>query len=206
MDFSINGVFDAQTLKTLQLLNVPRLGFDLRAKSLNLIPFHVLKSLIPHFKGHKNDLIFENDQLSTIRSFLDLLGEDRSKFNLQFRDKLDPSFYHSIHHDFSWFFHPESNWEVILQLHNLKSVYLPVEFKQIYQNLDGLWKIIQARQLEVIIHLDSILESDLFVHEKNLNLSADLGKEVEVGFRQIDQSRLSNLKFWKRNYENIARQ
>jgi hypothetical protein len=204
MDFSINGIYDAQTLKTLQALNVNRIGFDLRSKSLNIVPFHVLKTLIPYFKLHKNELIFQNDQPSTISSFLDLLGDDKSRFILQFRDQLEPSFYQSLGHAFSWFFHPDSEWEVILNLPNLRTVYLPLEHRNCYQHLNGLWQIIQARQLEVIIHLNSILDSEHFILEKNLNLSADLGKDIEIGFRQIDQKRISNLKIWRSPNENIA--
>jgi hypothetical protein len=61
--------------------------------------------------------------------------------------------------------------------------------------------MIHARDLKVILHVESFLDLELYVHEKNLNLSVDLGKEMEIGFRQIDQFRLTNLSIWRTTYE-----
>ncbi len=206
MDLLIHGVFDAQTLKTLQTLHVPRIGFDLRGKSLNLIPFHVLKSLIPQFKSHQCYLTFENDRASTVKSFLDLLGEEKNKFELEFRDQQPASFYAELNHPFSWFFHPEGDWDSIIQLKNLKTIVLPVKFQDRYQNLPKLWHTIQERELQVILHVDSFADLELYVREKNLTLSVDLSKEMEIGFRQIDQARLMNLRIWRMTYETAVGQ
>ena len=206
MDLVIHGVYDAQTLKTLQHLSVNSLGFDLRGRHTNLIPFHLLKALIPHFLNHKNYLIFENDKLETVNSFLSLLGDEKDKFEIQFRDIQSFSYYASINHSFSWFYHPEGDWESILTLPHLKSIVLPVRYKNHYQSLTRLWDFIGARNLQVILHVDSFSEVELYVHEKNLTLSVDLGKEVEMGFRQIDQNRLTNLRIWRMNYESASGQ
>lgn len=206
MDLLIHGVFDAQTLKTLQALGVPRIGFDLRGKSLNLIPFHVLKSLIPQFKMGQCYLTFENDRASTIRSFLDLLGDDKNKFELEFRDQQSAEYYASIDHAFSWFFHPEGDWQSIIQLPQLKTVVLPVKHQSYYENLHSFWHTIQERNLQVILHVDSFSDLELYVREKNLTLSVDLSKDMEIGFRQIDQSRLMNLSIWRWKYETAAGQ
>jgi len=201
MEILIHGVFDATTLKTLQAQNVPRIGFDLRGKSLNLIPFHVLKSLIPFFKNQKNYLTFENDKLTTVVSFLDLLGEEKNKFVLEFRDIQETSYYASVHHPFSWFFNPEGDWENILTLPHLAALVLPVKFKEIYQDLPRLWHLIETRNLEVILHVDSFSDLELYVQKKNLTVSVDLGKEMELSFRKIDQLRLMNLRIWRTAYE-----
>ena len=201
MDLLIHGVFDAVTLKTLQSLNASRIGFDLRGKSLNLIPFHVLKSLIPNFRISQAYLTFENDKASTISSFLDLLGEDRHKFQLEFRDTQPFAFYASIDHPFTWFFNPDGDWENILSLPTLRALVLPVKYQEIYQNLPKLWQLIEYRKLQVILHAESFADLELYVGEKNLTLSVDLGKEMEVGFRQIDQFRLINLSIWRTTYE-----
>jgi hypothetical protein len=201
MDLLIHGVFDATTLKTLQSLHVPQLGFDLRGKSLNLIPFHVLKSLIPSLKNQKSYLTFENDKATTVISFLSLLGEEKNKFELEFRDTQHVSYYASINHPFTWFFNPEGDWENILTLPHLKSLVLPVKFKEIYQNLPKLWHMVQARNLQVILHVESFSDLELYLQEKDLTLSVDLGKEMEIGFRQIDQFRLMNLSIWRTTYE-----
>lgn len=201
MELLIHGVFDATTLKTLNALHVPRIGFDLRGKSLNLIPFHVLKSLIPSFKSQKNYLTFENDKAETVMSFLSLLGEEKNKFELEFRDTQHVSFYASIKHPFNWFFNPEADWESILTLPHLQAVILPVKLQESYQGLHKLWHIIQAQNLQVILHVESFSDLELYVHEKNLTLSVDLGKEMEIGFRQIDQFRLMKLSIWRTTYE-----
>ncbi|MBA2404003.1 MAG: hypothetical protein H0V66_04460 [Bdellovibrionales bacterium] len=201
MELLIHGVFDATTLKTLQALYVPAIGFDLRGKSLNLIPFHVLKSFIPSLKTQKCYLTFENDKVATVVSFLSLLGNEKDKFELEFRDTQHVSYYASIPHPFTWFFHPEGDWENILTLPQLKALVLPVKYKEVYQNLPHLWQMIQARDLKVILHVESFEDLELYVQDKNLNLSVDLGKEMEIGFRQIDQFRLMNLSIWRTNYE-----
>jgi hypothetical protein len=201
MEIIIHGVFDALTLKTLQSLHVPGIGFDLRGKSLNLVPFHVLKSMIPSFKSQKNYLTFENDKAATVISFLSLLGDEKDKFELEFRDTQHVSFYASINHSFTWFFNPEGDWENILTLPNLTALVLPVRFKEIYQDLPKLWHMVQARSLKVILHVESFEDLGLYVQEKHLTLSVDLGKEMEVGFRQIDQFRLMNLGIWRTTYE-----
>lgn len=201
MDLLIHGVFDATTLKTLQSLNVPRIGFDLRGKSVNLVAFHVLKNLIPSFKLAQAYLTFENDKLATVNSFLSLLGDDKEKFNLEFRDTQHVSFYASLNHSFTWFFHPEGDWQNILTLPNLKALVLPVKYQDIYQQLPKLWQMVEARKLEVVIHVESFSDLELYLHEKNLTLSVDLSKEMEVGFRQVDQFRLLNLSIWRNDYE-----
>lgn len=206
MDLLIHGVFDALTLKTLQALGTSRIGFDLRGKSLNLIPFHVLKSLIPHFKTQMHYLMFENDKVETVKAFLDLLGDEKNKFELEFRDQQPASYYASIHHDFSWFYHPEGDWENILNLPHLKTIVLPVKHQTHYQNLPKLWHIIQERDIQVILHVDSFSDLELYLREKNLTLSVDLGKDMEIGFRRIDQSRLMNLSIWRRKNEIAAGQ
>jgi len=206
MDLLVQGVYDIQTLKTLQQQNISALAFDLRGKSLNLIAFHVLKNLIPHFKLHQNFLIFENDKLQTVNSFLNLLGEDKNKFELQFRDHLGLDFYSQINHPFSWFFTTKTDWKGILELPMLKTIFLPVDLKHEYENLSELWNLILKRHLKVIVHSSSFFELEKFIFDKNLHLSVDLGHEMENGFRQIDQVRLSNHPIWKNLYESASGQ
>ncbi len=206
MDLLVQGVYDIQTLKTLQQQNISGLAYDLRGKSLNLIPFHVLKTIIPLFKTHKNYLIFENDKIQTVHSFLSLLGEDKHKFELQFRDNLGIDYYSQVHHAFGWFFSGEGDWRNILKLPMLKTLILPADLQSNYQNQPELWDLVHQRHLEVIIHVNSFAELEKFPLEKNLHLSIDLGKEMEISFRQIDQVRLSNLSLWKSSYESASGQ
>lgn len=133
MELLVHGIYDAQTLQTLLESGIFRLGLDLRPRSLNLIPFHVLKTLLPLMKEREVHLIFEEDKEETVRSFLDLLGENKNKFILQFRDQRPVNFYANFHHPFSWMFHPEGEWEEILKLKELKTLILPVKWKNHYQ-------------------------------------------------------------------------
>lgn len=206
MDLFIHGVYDAQTLKTLSQLNVKKLGLDLRGKSLNLIPFHTLKSLIPFLDNVEAHLIFENDRPETVKSFLNLLGSDQTKFILQFRDTQEAAYYNSFAHPYSWFFDPDGDWENILRSPLLKTLILPVSFKAEYQSLPKLWHMIQQRLLPVVLHVDSFSDLQLYEHEKNLTLSVDLGREMECSFRKIDQARLSSLSIWRKNHETSAGQ
>ena len=66
--------------------------------------------------------------------------------------------------------------------------------------------MIQERNLKVVLHVESFSDLELYVHEKNLSLSIDLGKEMELGFRRIDQNRLLNLNVWRKNYASVAGQ
>lgn len=206
MDLFIHGIYDAQTLKTLGQLNVKKLGLDLRGKSLNLIPFHTLKSFIPMLTDQEVHLIFENDKPATVNSFLSLLGTDQTRFVLQFRDTQEAAYYNSFAHPFSWFFHPDGDWENILRSPLLQTLILPVKFKQDYQSLPKLWHMIQERLLPVVLHVESFTDLNLYVHEKNLTLSVDLGRDMECSFRKIDQSRLSSLSIWRKNHETLAGQ
>jgi hypothetical protein len=204
MDILVQGIYDPQTFKNLQLLPVGRMAFDLRGKSLNLIPFHVLKSLIPMFKQHKNYLIFENDKLTTVVSFLSLLGNDKFKFELQFRDQQSPAFYSSLQHPFGWFFAPTAQWQEIMQNPWLRTIYIPVSLKDELRHLPKFWDLTQEHSIEVILQVNSFSELDLYNREKNLTLSVDLGKELEISFRQIDQNLLFNLSIWRNGHESAA--
>jgi len=206
MRVSVHGVYDLITLKNLQDSGADAIGFDLRAQSLNLVPFHVLKTLIPFFKLHQNYLAFENDKESTINSFLDLLGDDSQKFTLQLRDeKYDPKF-GTIKADMAWFYHPEGDWEKILRVDSVKEIFLPLRFQEDYSKNKKLWSIINERELFVHLHTQSASDFDIIHNQKNLSLSFDLGPEVEDSFRTINQGKLSALKLWRGKYETAAGQ
>jgi hypothetical protein len=206
MDLLIHGIYDASTLQTLRSLNVSRFGFDLRGFSSNLIPFHTLQDLIPQISGSKSYLTFENDKETTIASFLNLLGDHRHKFTLGFRDQRPLEFYQSFHHPFTWMFHPLADWASILTSDHLQALVLPLKHIEFYQDLPRLWHQVQDRMLPVILHVESFSDLGLYVREKNLTLSVDLGRDMECGFRTIDQARLQNLSVWRTTHATTAGQ
>jgi hypothetical protein len=201
MDLFIHGVYDSLTLKTLRDLGVSRVGFDLRGSSLNLVPFHILQSLTPALGPMEASIIFQDDKESTIRAFLDLLGPQRRNFSLEFRDKREVHFYESFHHPFYWMFDPHTNWKEILALKDAKGVILPLKWKEHYQDLPAFWHLVEEKQLEVHLHLESFAELEAITPERNLCLSLDLGRDVEKSFRSVDQDRLLKLRKWRKGNE-----
>lgn len=206
MDLLIHGIYDANTLDTLLSKSVSRLGFDLRARSFNLIPFATLKEFIRELKGAPFHLIFENEKEATILSFLDLLKEFKHQMILEFRDQLPANFYHHLNHPFFWTFHPSADWQSILEVENLKGVLLPTQWRSLYQTLPLLWDTIEKRQLVTYLHLNQLKELESVPLDSTLKLSIDLTSEVESGYRRVDQEKLKSLKLWRSHHENIAGQ
>lgn len=200
----ISGIYDATTLSTIRDLGGRSIGFDLRGRSVNLVPFGTLKSILTKFTDIESVLLFENDKESTVFSFLNLLGEFRSRICLQFRDQMPASYYQQFETPFYWMFHPESNWQEILYLKNLKGVILPLKYQSFYQENPGLWNLIQGNGIEVLLHVETVKEMDLMMDQEGLNLSFDLTKEFENGFRSVDYEKLKKLKIWRYIHEDLA--
>ena len=88
----------------------------------------------------------------------------------------------------------------------LRTIVLPVKYEYAYQNLPKFWDMVQYRNLQVIVHVETFKDLELYVQEKNLILSVDLGRDFESSFRKIDQSRLSNLRIWRISNESATGQ
>lgn len=69
-----------------------------------------------------------------------------------------------------------------------------------------MWSLIQEKNLEVILHVESLEEIKGFQNERHLTVSIDLGHEVKKGIREVDQKKLSEFKVGGKLNENIARQ
>jgi hypothetical protein len=65
----IHGCYDSKTLETLLKLGATDFAFDLRGRSLNLIPFHELKNLLNHMSPRKVFISFANDNPFLSESF-----------------------------------------------------------------------------------------------------------------------------------------
>jgi hypothetical protein len=200
----VNGIYDETTLKTLQDLGVEYFGFDLRGRSSNLIPFTRLNLCLNQVKDAKVILSFENDLSSTVLSFINLLEPHKRNFSLLFRDHQPASYYENINKDFYWMFHPDGDWQSILQLKTLKGLFLPLKWQMQYQNIPKLWEIVENRKLEIFIHADSFSEIGKASTLEDINLSVDLGNEVESSYRSIDQARLSRMRIWKGKNETFT--
>ena len=197
----VHGCYDLKTLKTLETFGVSFV-FDLRARSSNLVPFHHLKTLLPHIHSSEVFLSFEDDRPETIESSLSLLKDFPQKLTLIFRDHRPASFYHNLDHSFFWMFHPEGDWRTILTLPGLRGVLLPIKWQSFYQSQNEMWSMIEARNLDVYIHADSFEETLSLESTAGLKLSIDLTSEVEVGFRTVDQEKLKRMKIWRSNNES----
>jgi len=200
----VNGIYDSTTLRTLKDLGVEYFGFDLRARSPNLIPYSQLNLCLTEIRDAKVILNFENDLSATVLSFLNLLGPHKRNFELLFRDRQPASYYENINKDFYWMFHPEGDWNSILELKTLKGLFLPLKWQMQYQNIPKLWEIVENRKLEIFIHADSFSEIGKASTLEDINLCVDLGNEVEASYRSIDQVRLSRMRIWKGKNETFA--
>lgn len=194
----INGCYDEKTLRSFLDLGVTRFAFDLRSKSPNLVPFNQLKIFAEILAGKEIVLIFENDRTATILSFLDMLKSSPVKCVLEFRDFREADYYKSLQHPFLWMFEPGSDWANILQVPFLKGVLLPILMKDRFQEMPMLWSIIEERKLDVYLHAESFAEAEIYISEKDLLLSIDVTKEVEVSYRNIDQKRLRDMRIWRK--------
>lgn len=202
----IHGCYDSKTLDTLKDFGVKEFSFDLRGRSLNLIPFSELTSLLKKLTTEQVFLTFENDKKETVLSFLNLLRNEPFKFGLIFRDHQSSSFYSELGHDFYWMFHPEGDWKDILSLSNARGIFLPIRYQNHYQKLPELWDLVEERNLDVYLHADNF-EQTLFMNlSQEIKLSLDLTAEVEQSFRKVDQEKLKKMKIWRRLNESPAGQ
>lgn len=186
----VHGCYDADTLRTLKENGVRQFGFDLRGRSPNLIPFFQLKELLKNFGEERVLLTFENDKSSTVMSFLSLLTDSPHNYCLEFRDVIDAQFYDSFNSPFVWMFNPQGDWRGILMSKNIKGLLLPLEHSFFYQTTPQFWDLIDRRNLETVLHASNFREALSLSDEKDVSISVDLTKEVEIGFRKIDQDRL----------------
>ena len=205
--FVIHGVYDSYTLRTLKSMGLRDFAFDLRARSLNFIPLRDLNLILSELsQTDRTFLTFENDRIETIFSILDILKNNPRSFDLIFRDNRPLTFYRELKKDFYWMFLPESDWKNILQLQNLKGVFLPLRYQASYQSLHELWEMIDKKGLEVYLHSDNF-EQGLFTSLTNdVKFSLDLTAEVETHYRSVDQVKLKSMKIWSKLNEGIAGQ
>jgi hypothetical protein len=185
----IHGCYDKDTLRTLKEIGIQRFGFDLRGRSPNLVPYHALKEMLKDLSGESPLLIFENDRASTVSSFIDLLGGPKNLV-LEFRDTTGADFYDSFRLPYFWMFNPQADWQKIFHSRHLKGVLLPLSYQDFYRSHPEFWDRIEKRGLEVFLHATHFSEVQRIQKNGDLLLSVDLSREVEKGFRSIDQERL----------------
>jgi hypothetical protein len=202
----IHGCYDSATLNSLKELGVKKLAFDLRGRSLNMIPYRQLVSLLRNLSTEQIFLTFENDKIETIHSYLNLLKNEPFSFTLIFRDNRPAEFYQKVDAPYYWMFQPESDWKSILSESRAKGVILPIKYQTHYQRLPKLWDLIDEKNLDVYLHADNF-EQSLFMNlGQEINISLDLTPEVETSYRNIDQEKLKKMKIWRRSNENFTRQ
>jgi phosphoribosylanthranilate isomerase len=202
----IHGCYDQTTLRTLLNSGKAQLGFDLRPRSTNLVTYADLARMLDLVQSEEVVLVFANDLPTTITSYLDLLKQKPHRFVLEFRDNLPPVFYSGLDHDFYWMFHPDHDWKNILSLEHAKGVLLPLKYKAHYASIPELWRIIDERNLRVILHGESLQEASELLLNEGVEVSVDLSSEVEERYRHVDQNKIKNSSFWRKLNENSSRQ
>lgn len=202
----IHGCFDLKTLETLKELDIKKLSFDLRPRSLNLVTFRDFSKLLGKLSTEQVFVTFQDDKKETVHSYLSLLRNEPFTFTLIFRDSQPASFYKEINYPFYWMFNPDGDWQNILKLPNAKGVLLPLKWQGLYQKLPELWDLIDEERLDVYLHADNF-EQTLFLNlGREIKVSVDLTTEVESSYRMVDQDKLKRMKIWRRFNESSARQ
>ncbi len=194
----VHGLYDKNTFRTLEVLGVDYLGFDLRARSTNLITFTSLKEILPEIRHQEAILIFENDSRETVLSYLDLLKDTGKNFHLEFRDKQSKEYYGSFSRPFIWYFSPDADWSGIISAQNCAGVILPLKFQDLYRDLPHLWTLIEENNLRIWLHAETFEEGEFFKGKDNIQVSLDLTSVFQSGQRKIDQDNLKNLKCWRK--------
>ncbi|MGE3608159.1 MAG: hypothetical protein AB7I27_01130 [Bacteriovoracaceae bacterium] len=193
----INGCYNQQTFHLLKELGVSCLGLDLRPRSPNLVTFSEMNQIISQERSAKLFLIFENEKLEIIKSSLDLLKHAQVDFILQMRDQKSSDYYHQLPGMIYWMFHPVADWKNILLLNNVKGVILPYKMRDDIQVMPELWNIIEARSLEVVLHVDSIIDLYQLMEQEEISISFDLGEEFQLGYRQMNLDKIKKLQIWR---------
>ena len=202
----IHGCYDSKTLDTLKDHGIKNFSFDLRGRSLNLVPFRELQNLLGKLTTERVFLTFEDDKKETITSFLNLLSNEPFVFTLILRDARDVSFYRNLGVPFYWMFNPDAEWEEILKVTELKGILLPLKYQLLYHKLPELWENIDSRNLDVFLHAETFEETMFIKLSDEIKISIDLSQEVEKSFRTVDQDKLQNMKIWRHLNENSAGQ
>lgn len=194
----IHGLYDSKTLETLIGKNIKEFSFDLRPKSFNLITTSELTKLLKIFSTERIFLTFENEQVETIDSYLNLLKDFPLSLTLIFRDAKPSHYYETLGHQFYWMFDAKADWRSILQCKNLSGIFLPLKDRPYFHQHPELWDIIERRNLDVYLHAESFSEA-LFVNlSSDIKISIDLTGEVETSYRKVDLQKLNNMKIWER--------
>lgn len=189
----LNGVYDLDLINNHKSPAI-RWAVDFRGRSPQFITFAQFKQVAHSL--HADDkmmLTFENESAATIFSFLDIIKKEnlRPQWCLQFRDKLEPSYYQQFDFNFSWVFNAEANWREIIELPKLESLILPVD--QASHLDDVFWDRIEARGLEVYLHFNSFEEFFRFKNlNKDLSISLDLTSEIELSYRKPNHTLVSS--------------
>lgn len=202
----VHGCYDQTTFQTLTTLGVDNFAFDLRAKSLNLVTFKNLKEILSLSKFQTHTLIFEEDTRETILSFLDLLKTSGKSFVLEFRDNRNSAFYSSFGKPYLWYFRPDGDWENILASDLCEGIILPLKYQDLYRDLPHLWTVLEENEIPVWLHAENFHEAEFFENKKSIQPSLDLTSEIQVSYRNVDQTRLSTLKLWRKLNESSAGQ
>lgn len=202
----VHGCYDLQTFKTLSSVGVETFAFDLRARSSNLVTYRQLRDLLGQLPVSDVILIFAEDSADTIASFLDLLKDTGKNFHLEFRDQQVPTYYERVGRPFYWYFSPDADWSEILKLKNCVGVFLPLRYQNLYHQLPQLWAIIEAGNLAIWLHAETLAEASFFEGKTDVQVSVDLFPELQRSYRTVDQATLRTMSLWRKLNESPAGQ
>ncbi len=193
----LNGCYDLRSVQFFYELGIRKFSFDLRPKSLNLIPFSELQKILKKFSEIEVTVIFQNESASIIEAFVDLLRKERSVFFLQSRRNDDLDFYQNLSEPWFWMYDPSARMEEIFHLRGLKGVILPLKFRSHYAHHPKLWEYIERLNLQVKLHGESFCEIQNLDITADLELSVDLDPSYELHYRELDFQKIKKLDLWR---------
>jgi hypothetical protein len=200
-DVLIHGCYDQVTFQTLLSLGVRNFAFDLRGRSPNLIPFRGLKNLLSTAPLKEVFLVFEDDQIATVESFLNLLKDLPFRFTLIFRGKESSRYLREVNHPFYWMAREGEEWKEIIELPLLKGILVPLKGQELHA--DGhFWERTESRGIDVFLHAQSFEELSRLPFAEGVKVSLDLTQEIETKYRQVDQAKLKDRSLWRKLNEN----
>lgn len=193
----LNGCYDLKSVQFFYELGVRKFSFDLRPKSLNLIPFSELQIILKTFSEIEVAIIFQDESPAIMEAFMDLLNKERSVFYLQSRGKKDLDYYQNLKAPWYWMYDPSAKIEEIFHLRGLKGILLPLKYRSQYVHHQILWEQIERLNFEVKLHAESFSELYGLDVIDGLELSVDLDPAYELHYRQLDFQKIKKLDLWR---------
>lgn len=201
----ISGLYNKETLESLFLQNVTRLGFDQRPLSLNFIQGHVIESCLKEDRAQNSYYLqFCNEKEFVINALVEKLEElvtRENAFILEFSDEMPLHYYESFRRPFLWHLKTTSDYKKILESKWLETISLDNELlneleknHELYPFLNEIFKMCHenGKKIELNLNWNSDVSSSLIDFYQFDTIHFAINPLVESSYRHVDFSLLSS--------------